>query len=50
MVKQLDEGELVALEVRRRGLGGLFGKYRHDPTVRDICEAAYKERDADLPE
>src|SRR5258705_8741777 len=47
IAKRLDQGELVALEVRRRGLAGLFGKYRDDPTLREICETAYKERDAD---
>ena len=50
IVKRLDQGELVALEVRRRGLAGLFGKYRDDPTLREICETAYQERDADVPE
>lgn len=50
LTKRLDEGELVALEVPRRGLSGLFGKYRDDPTLRDICEAAYQERDADVRE
>jgi predicted RNase H-like HicB family nuclease len=46
--KRLDQGELVQLEIRRRGLAGLFGKFRDDPTLRDICEDAYKERDAEL--
>jgi hypothetical protein len=46
--KCLVDGEVVALEVRRRGLAGLFGKYRDDPTLREICETAYQERDADL--
>jgi hypothetical protein len=50
IARQLDNGELVALEVPRRGLVGLFGKYRDDPTLREICDAAYKERDADLRE
>jgi hypothetical protein len=36
--------------VRRRGLAGLFGRYRDDPTLRDICDAAYQERDADVQE
>ncbi|MFO0965611.1 MAG: hypothetical protein U0793_08520 [Gemmataceae bacterium] len=45
--KRLDQGELVMLEVRRRGLAGLFGKFRDDPTLREICEEAYRERDAD---
>jgi hypothetical protein len=48
ILKRLDQGELVALEIRRRGLAGLFGKYRNDPTLREICEEAYKERDADV--
>jgi hypothetical protein len=34
----------------QRGLSGLFGKYRDDPTLRDICDAAYQERDADVRE
>jgi predicted RNase H-like HicB family nuclease len=46
--KRLDEGELVALEVRRRGLAGLFGKFRDDPTLREICAEAYQARDAEL--
>jgi hypothetical protein len=50
IVKRLDQGELVALEVRGRGLAGLFGKYRNDPTLREICEIAYQERDADVRE
>jgi len=50
IAKRLDQGELVALEVRRRGLAGLFGKYRDDPTLQEIREAAYKERDADVQE
>lgn len=48
IAQRLDQGELVALDVRRRGLAGLFGKYRDDPTLREICEAAYQERDADV--
>jgi hypothetical protein len=50
IVSRLDQGELVALEVHRSGLAGLFGKYRDDPTLRPICEAAYLERDADVRE
>lgn len=50
IAKRLDEGELVALEVRRRGLSGLFGKYRDDPTLREICETSYRDRDADVCE
>jgi predicted RNase H-like HicB family nuclease len=48
--KRLDDGELVALDVRRKGLAGLFGKFRDDPTLREICDEAYQERDADVRE
>ena len=48
IAERLDQGELVALEIRHGGLTQLFGKYRDDPTLREICEAAYQERDADL--
>jgi len=50
ITKRLDEGELVALEVRHHGLTGLFGKYRDDPTLREIGATAYQERDADVRE
>ena len=46
IAKRLDKGELVALVVSPRGLVGLFGKYRDDPTLREICNNAYQERDA----
>lgn len=47
IAEQMRQGGLVALEVPRRGLAGLFGKYRDDPTLREICDAAYQARDAD---
>jgi hypothetical protein len=50
IAKRVDQGNLVALEIPRRGLTELFGKYRNDPTLREICETAYKERDADVRE
>ena len=50
ILKRLDQGELVALVIGRRGLAGLFGKYRDDPTLREICQTVYQERDADKRE
>jgi hypothetical protein len=50
IAQRLDRGDLVALEIRRRGLAGLFGKYRDDPTLREICDQAYQEREADVRE
>ena len=48
--KRVQQGDLVTLEIGRKGLAGLFGKYRDDPTLQDICDEAYKERDADVRE
>ena len=48
--KRVTQGELASLEVGRKGLAGLFGKYRNDPTLQDICDEAYRERDADVRE
>jgi hypothetical protein len=48
--KRVEQGELVNLEIGRKGLAGLFGKYRDDPTLQDICDEAYRERDADVRE
>ena len=48
--KRVEQGELVTLQIGRKGLAGLFGKYRDDPTLQDICDEAYKERDADVRE
>ncbi len=50
IAERLDQGGLVALEAGRTGLAGLFGKYRDDPTLREICKTAYQERDADVRE
>jgi hypothetical protein len=48
--KRVEQGELVTLQIGRKGLAGLFGKYRDDPTLQDICDEAYRERDADVHE
>jgi hypothetical protein len=48
IAKRLDGGELIAMEVGGKSLSGLFGKYRDDPALRDICDEAYKERDVDV--
>jgi len=48
--KRVEQGELITLEIGRKGLAGLFGKYRDDPTLQDICDEAYRERDADVRE
>ena len=44
--QRLVQGALVALEIGRQGVSGLAGKYRDDPTLREICEEAYRQRDS----
>jgi len=39
-------GELVNLELVS-GVAGLVGRFADDPELREICEAIYRERDAD---
>src|SRR5687767_9511790 len=48
--KRVEQGEIVNLEIGKKGLMGFFGKYRDDPTLQDICDEAYRERDADVHE
>ena len=40
-------GELVSLEVDTVGVSSLAGKYHTDPTLREICDNAYRMRDAE---
>jgi len=40
-----ETGRLLFLELDAPGISTLAGKYRSDPTLRDICEEAYKKRD-----
>jgi hypothetical protein len=44
--QQISSGELVFLEVEPKGLLGLAGKYKDDPTLDDIVSEAYRYRDA----
>lgn len=40
-------GELLALDIETIGVSNLAGKYEADPTLRKICDDAYRDRDAD---
>jgi predicted RNase H-like HicB family nuclease len=44
--QHISAGELVFLEVEPKGLLGLAGKYKDDPTLDDIVAEAYRYRDA----
>jgi hypothetical protein len=40
-------GELTSVEIDPLGISDLAGTYRDDPTLREICEEAYRLRDAE---
>lgn len=42
-----NRGELLTCEIEPQGLMALFGKYRDDPTLKEICRQAYAARDAE---
>ena len=43
----VDRGELLTCDIEPQGLMSLFGKYRDDPTLEEICQQAYAARDAE---
>ena len=47
IAQRIARGKLLSLEVEKGGVSSLAGKYRTDPTLREICEEAYKLRDAE---
>jgi hypothetical protein len=47
LTQRLARGELVSLELAPMGVSALAGKYRMDPTLREICSEAYRLRDAE---
>ena len=42
-----NRGELLTYDIEPQGLMALFGKYRDDPTLKEICRQAYAARDAE---
>ena len=47
--RRLETGELVTIELDRRGVSHLAGRFSDDPTLSEICEEAYADRDAERP-
>ena len=50
LVAKVATGELLSLELQPLGVSGLAGSFRDDPTLRDIREEIYRQRDAERPE
>ncbi|MBS0261364.1 MAG: hypothetical protein JSS02_05355 [Planctomycetes bacterium] len=47
---KVEAGELIDIEIGKRGISGLAGKFCDDPVLRDICTEIYQTRDADRPQ
>jgi len=45
--QRVARGELLSLDVETIGVYSLAGKYEADPTLRAICEEAYRLRDTE---
>lgn len=50
LVAKVAAGELLDLEVQPLGVSSLAGKFRDDPTLREICDDIYRQRDAERPQ
>ncbi len=50
ILQRVERGELLALEVEAEGISSLAGEYRGDPTLGEICDEAYQQRDAERHE
>ena len=48
IAQRVRRGELLALEIGAAGASEFAGKYAADPTLRQICDHAYRQRDAEL--
>ena len=45
---RIRRGDLLPLEIEAVGVADLAGKYAEDPTLREICDDALRQRDAEL--
>ena len=45
--REVEQGEMIALDFEPLGLSDLAGKYADDPTLRELEAEAYRMRDAD---
>ena len=47
LAQKIAVGELLNLEILPLGVTGLAGRFQDDPTLREICDQLYGERDAE---
>ncbi len=42
------QGEIIWVDIEPPGLGHVAGSFADDPTLRDLCEDIYRQRDAEV--
>jgi hypothetical protein len=47
-MQRTKQGELTWIDIEPTGVSSLAGSFADDPTLRDLCEEIYRERDAEL--
>jgi hypothetical protein len=50
IAQRVGHGELLSVEVETGGIAALAGKYASDPTLVQISDDLYQQRDAERPE
>ena len=48
--QRFTHGELVFLDLPKKGVLSFAGKYKDDPTLSEICDEIYRARDAEPKE
>jgi hypothetical protein len=46
--QRVNHGEFASLEIPSHSVTDLIGIFQDDPTLDEICEEAYRQRDAEL--
>ena len=49
LARKVAADELVDLEIQPLGAAAIAGQFRDDPTLREICDEIYRQRDAQKP-
>lgn len=50
VAEKVERHEIATIDVPADGWVAAFGKFRDDPTILEICEEAYRERDRERDE